>query len=159
MPKSQTHPSHYKDCRFCSWGRAASAAHPMQSYQRTHCLHGKGRAGKHRVPQAQLSCRVKTLVHATPGAWALRPLLMWAFPQEITSPEAEAQIMSDAEGGLSPDPTLIGITLFQLFDLTRVNEAIPALKARQVAKFAGSRSGFLPWGKKLLILPLVFLEK
>lgn len=52
--------------------------------------------------------------------------------------------MSDAEGGLSPDPTLIGITLFQLFDLTRVNEAIPALKARQVAKFAGSRSGFLP---------------
>lgn len=84
---------------------------------------------------------------------------MWAFSREITSPEVEAQIRSDAEGDLSPDPTYTGITLFQLFGLARVNEAIPVLKAKQVPKFAGPMSGFLPRGKKLLILLLVFLEK
>lgn len=52
--------------------------------------------------------------------------------------------MSDAEGGLSPDATHTGITLLQLFDLTRVNEAILVLKEKQVAKFAGPRSSFLP---------------
>lgn len=49
------------DCRFCSWVRAASAAHLLQSYLG---------AGKHRVAQAPFSCRVKWCVHTTPGAWA-----------------------------------------------------------------------------------------
>lgn len=170
MPKSQTHRSYYKDCRFFSRQRAASAAHLMQS-------HPEGLAAY--VEKAEQGNTEWHKPHPAAG-WSdlstppqqpvldfrpLRPLLiMWAFPWEITSPEA--QIRSDAEGRFKPwSYTHTGITLFQLFGLKRFNEAISVLKAKQslqitkVPKFAGPRSGFLPWGKKLLILPLVFLEK
>lgn len=150
MSKSQTHPSYNKDVGTAT-GQELYLLH-IQCSPYPRGLTAYMEWGKKRMGWAPFDCTTKWSVYITQETgFDFRPLspplLLWAFPREITS--SEAQIRSVAKVGFKPRfYPHVGLPLFLLFGLMGVNKTIPVLKAKQVSKLTGPRSDFLLWGKK-----------